>query len=48
MISPPVSIVEDAKATARTREMDTVPRRKMRLLPVLDRTLRAEVEQGLP
>jgi formate dehydrogenase major subunit len=41
-----VAIVEDAKATARTREMDAVPRRKMRLLPVLDRTLRAEVEQG--
>src|ERR1017187_2872950 len=41
-----VAIVEDAKATARTREMDSVPRRKMRLLPVLDRTLRAEVEQG--
>jgi len=41
-----VAIVEDAKATGRTREMDAVPRRKMRLLPVLDRTLRAEVEQG--
>ena len=41
-----VAVVEDAKATARTREMDAVPRRKMRLLPVLDRTLRAEVEQG--
>ena len=41
-----VAIVEDAKATSRTREMDAVPRRKMRLLPVLDRTLRAEVEQG--
>ena len=41
-----VAIVEDAKTTGRTREMDAVPRRKMRLLPVLDRTLRAEVEQG--
>ena len=41
-----VALVEDAKATSRTREMDAVPRRKMRLLPVLDRTLRAEVEQG--
>jgi NADPH-dependent glutamate synthase beta subunit-like oxidoreductase/predicted nucleotide-binding protein (sugar kinase/HSP70/actin superfamily) len=41
-----VAIVEDAKAAIRTREMDAVPRRKMRLLPVLDRTLRAEVEQG--
>jgi formate dehydrogenase major subunit len=41
-----VAIVEDTKAAARTREMDAVPRRKMRLLPVLDRTLRAEVEQG--
>lgn len=41
-----VAVVEDAKATGRTREMDAVPRRKMRLLPVLDRGLRAEVEQG--
>ncbi len=30
-----VAIVEDAKAASRTREMDAVPRRKMRLLPVL-------------
>jgi ferredoxin len=41
-----VALVEDARSTGRTREMDAVPRRKMRLLPVLDRTLRAEVEQG--
>ncbi len=41
-----VAVVESAKATGRTREMDAVPRRKMRLLPVLDRSLRAEVEQG--
>jgi ferredoxin len=41
-----IALVEDARATPRTREMDAVPRRKMRLLPVLDRTLRAEVEQG--
>jgi len=41
-----VAVVEDAKTTGRNREMDTVPRRKMRLLPVLDRNLRAEVEQG--
>ena len=41
-----VAVVEDAKVTGRTREMDAVPRRKMRLLPVLDRTLNAEVEQG--
>ena len=41
-----MAVVEDAKTTGRTREMDAVPRRKMRLLPVLDRTLRAEVEQG--
>jgi ferredoxin len=41
-----VALVESAKATGRTREMDAVPRRKMRLLPVLDRNLRAEVEQG--
>ena len=41
-----LAIVEDARETGRTRAMDEVPRRKMRLLPVLDRTLRAEVEQG--
>jgi formate dehydrogenase major subunit len=41
-----VALVEGAKTTGRTREMDAVPRRKMRLLPVLDRSLRAEVEQG--
>jgi NADPH-dependent glutamate synthase beta subunit-like oxidoreductase/predicted nucleotide-binding protein (sugar kinase/HSP70/actin superfamily)/NAD-dependent dihydropyrimidine dehydrogenase PreA subunit len=41
-----IALVEDARATPRPREMDAVPRRKMRLLPVLDRTLRAEVEQG--
>jgi len=41
-----VAVVENAKTTGRTREMDEVPRRKMRLLPVLDRSLRAEVEQG--
>jgi ferredoxin len=41
-----VAVVEDAKATGRTREMDEIPRRKMRLLPVLDRGLRAEVELG--
>jgi NADPH-dependent glutamate synthase beta subunit-like oxidoreductase/predicted nucleotide-binding protein (sugar kinase/HSP70/actin superfamily)/ferredoxin len=41
-----VAVVEDAKTTGRNREMDTIPRRKMRLLPVLDRSLRAEVEQG--
>jgi len=41
-----VALVENAKSTGRTREMDAVPRRKMRLLPVLDRGLRAEVERG--
>jgi len=41
-----IALVEDSRATLRTREMDAAPRRKMRLLPVLDRTLRSEVEQG--
>lgn len=40
------AVVEDVKKTGRTREMDEIPRRPMKLLPIYDRTLRAEVERG--
>ena len=40
------AVVEDAKSTGRLAELNTVPRRSMKLLPLQDRTLRAEVELG--
>jgi len=42
-----VAMIEDARKTGRTREMDELPRQTMRALPLEQRGLRTEVEQGL-
>lgn len=39
-------LVEPAKTTGRTREMDDIPRRPMPTLPVAERDLPSEVEEG--
>ncbi len=41
-----VAVIEDADSTARIREMDQVDLMEMPMLPLEERTLRSEVEQG--